>query len=116
MSCVSIKRALLALGGGDRWVRWRGGSVRSRVRVTFSHRYGFVAHAPWLPPEGICAPSINALRNKVERMRPRVSMLIALELDPAARAKYSVQRSLGATNLKRPAPSLAPVGGGAAQR
>src|SRR5262249_40106676 len=83
-----------------------------RVRVTFSHQYGFVAYADWLPPQGICASSINALRARVERARPRASMEFTMELDPAAKARHGTQIALRATNRRQPAVSLAPVGGG----
>src|SRR5262249_48329411 len=49
MSCVSIKRALLALGGGDRWVRWRGGSVR-RTRKKAESQIRKVGRAHEKPP------------------------------------------------------------------
>jgi hypothetical protein len=78
-----------------------------RVRVTFSHQYGFVAHAPWLPPQGICASSINALRNGLERARPRVSMEFTLILDRAAKARYGMMQTFGAMKLRRGPVSLA---------
>src|SRR5262245_3223447 len=80
---------------------------REQIRVTFSHQYGFIAHAGWLPAEGISAPSINSLRNKVERARPRVSMEFTMVLDPAAKAKYGTQMAMRATNRKGAAPTLA---------
>ena len=83
-----------------------------QVRVTFSHQYGLVAHADWLPDGQLCAPSINSLRNKVERARPRVSIDFVMVLDRAARVRHGTQAALRATNRKRAAPSLATVGGG----
>jgi hypothetical protein len=78
-----------------------------QVQVTFSPRTGFVAHCSWLPPQGICASNINALRNKVERARPRVSMEFTMMLDPAAKARHGTQVAMRATNRKRAAPTLA---------
>src|SRR5262249_25460170 len=87
---------------------YRGVSMGpAQVRVTFSPRTGFVAHADWLPAEGISASTVNALRNKVERARPRVSMDFTLVLDEDAKARHGAMIALRATYRKRPAPTLA---------
>jgi len=97
-----------------------------KVAVTFHPSFGFVAHANWLPDGQLCASSINALRAKVERMKPRYSMSIHLDLDRAATTRYSAVQALAAAKRYRAAPTLAsggffdnppesPVGAGTAQ-
>ena len=77
-----------------------------KVAVTFHRSFGFVAHADWLPPQGICASSINSLRNGLDRAKPQISMEYTLVLDRAAKARYSAAQALNAAKRYRPAPTL----------
>jgi hypothetical protein len=72
-----------------------------KVAVTFHASFGFVAHADWLPDGQLCASTVNGLRNKVERARPRVNIDFVVVLDSAAKARHGAQIALHATNRKR---------------
>jgi len=77
---------------------------RLMIPVNFHQSFGYVAHAPELPPCGISALSINGLRNRVWRaLGPERPFTLAL--NKRARAEYATRQALGAASrLAWPAP------------